>query len=81
MRTDIMTSTRRAIERLVMQIQTAFLDNPLLSVTLTAAPRRFGVDEPTCAGVLGALVDAQVLTRREGIYRRNFPRTAARPAA
>jgi hypothetical protein len=40
-----------------------------------------GVDEVTCAGVLGALVDAHVLTRREGVYRRNFPRPAVRPAA
>jgi hypothetical protein len=76
-----MTSTRRRIEDLVMQMQTAFLDNPMLSLTLRAAHRRFGVDEVTCAGVLSALVEAQVLTKREGVYRRYFPRPAMRPAA
>ena len=76
-----MTSTRSRIERLVMKIQSAFLENPVLSLTLPAAQRRFGIDEITCAGVLGALVDARVLIRREGIYRRNFPRPAVRPAA
>jgi hypothetical protein len=53
----------------------------MLSLTLAAARRRFCVDDVTCAGVLGALVDARVLTKREGIYRRNFPRPAVRPAA
>lgn len=76
-----MTSTRSRIEHLLMQIQSAFLDNPMLSLTLPAAQRRFGVDEITCAGVLAALVDARVLTKSEGVYRRNFPRPAVRPAA
>jgi hypothetical protein len=77
----MITSTRSRLESLVMQIQSAFLDNPMLSLTLAAAERRFGIDEVTCAGVLGALVDARVLTRREGVYRRNFPRPVMRPAA
>ena len=47
----------------------AFLENPTLSLTLPAAQRRFGADEVTCAGVLGALVDAGVLTEREGRHR------------
>ena len=76
-----MTSTRSRIEHLLMQIQSAFLDNPMLSLTLPAAQRRFGVDEITCAGVLAALVDARVLKKSEGVYRRNFPRPAVRPAA
>ena len=76
-----MTSMRNQIENLVMQVQSAFLENPMLSLTLPAARRRFDVDEVTCAGVLGVLVDARVLTKREGIYRRNFPRPAVRPAA
>jgi hypothetical protein len=76
-----MTSTRSRIESLVMQMQSGFLDNPTLSLTLAAAQQRFAVDEVTCAGVLGALVDAQVLTKRDGVYRRNFPRPALRPAA
>jgi hypothetical protein len=65
----------------VIQIQSAFLENPMLSLTLPAVHRRFGVDAVTCAGVLGALVDAQVLVKDHGVYRRNFPRPAVRPAA
>ena len=77
----MMTLTRSRIESLLMRIQSAFLDNPMMSLTLPAAQRRFAVDEVTCAGVLGALVDARVLTAHEGVYRRNFPRPAVRPAA
>ena len=76
-----MTSTRSRIESHVMQMQSAFLDNPMLSLTLSAAQRRFGVDEVTCAGALGVLVDAQVLTKREGVYQRYCPRPAVRSAA
>ena len=76
-----MTPTRERIESLVMQIQTAFLENPMLSLTLPAAQRRFGLDGVTCAGVLGALVEARVLTEREGAYRRYVPRPAVRRAA
>jgi hypothetical protein len=75
------TWTRSRIESLVTLMQSAFLDNPTRSLTLSSARRRFGVDEVTCAGVLGALVDAGVLTKREGVYRRHFPRPALRPAA
>ena len=76
-----MTSTRSRIENLLMQIQSAFLDDPMLSLTLPGAQRRFDIDEVTGAGVLGALVDARVLTMRDGVYRRNFPRHAVRRAA
>ena len=76
-----MTGTRRRIEGLVMQIQSAFLEHPTLWLTLPAAQRRFGIDEVTCAGVLGALVDARVLTKADGTYRRHFPQPAVRPAA
>jgi len=76
-----MTPTRDRIESLVMQIQTAFLENPMLSLTLPAAQRRFGMDEVTCAGLLGALLDAQVLTKRDDVYQRYVPRPAVRPAA
>jgi hypothetical protein len=76
-----MTPTRRRIESLVMRIQSAFLENPMLSLTLPAAQRQFGLDEVTCAGLLDALVDAGVLTTREGAYCRRFPRPALRPAA
>jgi len=73
-----MTATRGRIERLVMRIQTDFLQHPTLTLTLPAAQKRFGIDEVTCAGVLGALVDARVLTDREGAYTWNFPRLVAR---
>ena len=78
---DTMTPTRGRIESLVMQIQTAFLENSMLSLTLPAAQRRLGLDGVTCAGVLGALVEARVLTEREGVYRRYVPRPAVRRAA
>ena len=71
-----MTLTRSHIESLVMRIQTAFLECPTLSLTLPAAQRWFGADEVRCAGVLGALVDAQVLTERNGVYRRHLPQAA-----
>ena len=76
-----MTAIRDRIENLVMKIQTAYLEHPTLVLTLSAAQTRFGVDEVTCAGVLGALVDARVLTRRDGAYSRYFPRLAGRRAA
>jgi hypothetical protein len=77
---DAMTARDR-IEHLVVRIQSDFLDNPTLALTQPAAEKRFGIDEVTCAGVLGALEEARVLTRREGAYRRYFPRLAARRAA
>lgn len=69
-----MTATRDRIEDLVVRIQTDFLENPNLMLTLPAARNRFHVDDATCAGVLAALVEARVLTEREGAYRRLFPR-------
>ena len=76
-----MTATHDRIEDLVLRIQSDFLDNPTLALTEPAAEKRFGIDKATCAGVLGALVDARVLAEREGAYRRYFPRLAARRAA
>ncbi len=75
-----MTATRGRIEHLVVRIQSDFLDNPTLTLTLPAVEKRFGIDEVACAAVLGALVDARVLTEREGAYRRSPP-GAARQAA
>ena len=64
-----MTPTRGGIEHLVMRIQAAFLENPMLSLTLPEAQRRFGVDEAACAAVLGALVDARFLAKtRDGAF-------------
>jgi len=76
-----MTRNQRRIEGLVMQMQAAFLEAPTRSLTLRDAQQRFGVDEVTCTAVLGALVDARVVNTREGVYRRNVPRPAERPAA
>jgi hypothetical protein len=76
-----MTPTRRRIESLLVRIQADFLGNPTLALALPAAQKRFGVDEVTCAAILGALADAGVLIERDGVYRRYFPRQAARPAA
>ena len=79
---DAMTATRSQIEDLVMRIQADYLEQPTLALRLPAAQTRFDlVDEVTCADVLGALVDAEVLTQREGAFRRYFPRLARRRAA
>jgi hypothetical protein len=78
---DAMTATRDRIENLVVRIQSDFLDNPTLALTLPAAEKWFGIDEVACAAVLGVLVDARVLTEREGAYRRYFPPQAAPRAA
>ena len=76
-----MTATCVRIEHLVLQMQSDFLDNPTLTLTLPAAAKHFGVDEVTCGGVLDALVDARVLTERAGAYSRHLPRQAALRAA
>ena len=76
-----MTATRAQIENLVMRIQTEYLEHPMLALTLPAAQTRFGLDEVTSAGVLGALVDARVLTQGDGAYSRYFPRLTGRRAA
>jgi len=72
-----MTPTRSEIESLVLRIQSDFLEHPMLSLTLPRARERFDLDETTCSGILGALVDARVLTQRGGAYRRYFPRVAS----
>jgi len=78
---DAMTAMRDRIEHLVMRIQTDYLEHPTLALTLPAAQTRFGLDAVTCAGVLGALVDARVLTKGVGAYSRYFPRLDGRRAA
>lgn len=78
---DAMIATRGRIERLVMRIQSAFLDHPNLALTLPAAEKRFGLDEATCGAVLAVLADARVLIERGGVYRRQFPGPSARRAA
>ena len=76
-----MTPTRRHIENLVVRIQNAFLYEPTLRLTQSAAERQFGVDAVTCAGVLKALVDAGVLTIQDGAFRRYFPGPVEQRAA
>ena len=76
-----MTATEPRISNMVLRIQTDFLDDPTLCLTLRHAQKRFGFDRAACVGVLTALVDARVLTCREGAYGRYFPRVAAQQAA
>ena len=69
-----MTPTRRLIADLLLRIQGAFLDTPGLTITLQEARLLFGLDEATCAAILKALVDSNVLTRtRRGAYVRLIP--------
>jgi hypothetical protein len=75
-----MTASHNRVQDFLVRIQSDFLEHPALALTLPAAERRFGLDEATCAGVLGALVDARVLTERDGTYRRYFPRPVWRAA-
>jgi hypothetical protein len=81
MENTAMTETRETVEHLVMRIQNDYLDHPLLALTLGDAQERFGIDEVTCEAVLAALVDADVLTRRNGKYRMNRGRHGAARAA
>jgi hypothetical protein len=76
-----MIATHRNIENLVMRIQSAFLYDPALTLTLPAAQAQFGIDSVTGLGVLEALVEAGVLTVQDGSYRRYFPGLLERRAA
>ena len=76
-----MSATCGQIGDLVMRIQGEYLEHPTLALTLPTAQARFGLDAVTCAGVLEAMVDARVLTQRDGAYTRRFPRLAGRRAA
>ena len=70
-----MNANPRRVERLVMRIQRDFLNTPALRVTLPQAEHRFRLDRHSCHEILGALVDARVLTRTaDGAYIRRFPR-------
>jgi hypothetical protein len=73
--------TSRWIENLVMRMESDFLEDSNLMLTLQSAADRFGVDEPTCKAVLTALVDSEVLAlTREAAYIRYFPRLRGRAA-
>jgi hypothetical protein len=69
------------VAALVMKIQTDFLDTPDLTLTLSQAQQRFGVNAIQCEAVLNVLVDANVLKARDGSYRRFFPRLTPRADA
>ena len=72
-----MTPSRGWIERLLMDIQEAFLDDPALTLTVTQAQRRFGADAAACEAILATLLDAGVLAQApDGAYRRFVPRPA-----
>lgn len=72
-----MTSSPGYVAALVMQMQNEFLEAPMLKLTVPDAERRFGANSVACEAVLGALVEARVLTRtRDGAYVRFFPRLA-----
>ena len=72
-----MATNAPRVEALVMRIQRDFLDAPALRLTLPEVERRFGIDRMSCEALLGALVDARVLTRAvDGAYTRFFPRLA-----
>ena len=62
-----MTPSCGRIDALVRLVQSRFLETPELTLTLSEAQERFGVDEIACEAVLGALVDARVLAKtRDG---------------
>jgi hypothetical protein len=72
-----MTFTAPAIGSLVLRTQDLFVHAPTTPLTLPQVARRLGLDACTSAAVLGALVDAHVLTRTPaGAYLRYFPRQA-----
>ncbi len=76
-----MHATPNRIATLVTQIQQDFLDAPALTLTLSDAPARFGIDTGTCRALLDFLVEAQVLRNRRGAYVRHFPTRVSRRAA
>jgi DNA-binding IclR family transcriptional regulator len=72
-----MTPTCEQIQRLVTQVQDAFLGAPGLHLTLPQAQRRFSLDPATCHAILAVLVEAGVLTRtQDDTYFRYLPRAA-----
>lgn len=71
------TTSREALEALIMRMQDDFLESTALKLTLPEAEERFGVDRVTCEAILSALVESHVLTlTREATYARLFPQLA-----
>lgn len=68
----------------VLDVQTAFLTEPGLELTVPAAQARFHLDEASCREVFGLLADTGVLcVRGNGGYVRRIPRVtrASAPAS
>jgi hypothetical protein len=73
----MISSRRRRIQDLVVDIQQTFLDTPGLKLTLAQVRRQFSTDAIACSAVLNVLVEAGVLMRTPaGQYARLLPRTA-----
>ena len=69
---------QRRIENLVMRIESEFLDDPELRLTVDEAQRRFGVDGITCEAILETLVDSTVLFKTsDRVYGRLIPHVNA----
>ena len=69
------------IDEVLQRIQGEFVEMPGLRLTTAQAQRLWGLERDLCDALLGALVDAQVLYERDGVYRRYMPRPAVRRAA
>jgi hypothetical protein len=64
-----MVEERRGIWEIVRRIRCEFLEMPGLRLTERQAQRLWRLDESACNAVLGALVDANFLTRtRDGAF-------------
>ncbi len=62
----------RGIQEVVRRVRGEFLEMPGLRLTPKQAQRLWRLDEPSCAAVLGALVDARFLARtRDGAFVRH----------
>jgi hypothetical protein len=62
---------RPRITEAVERLKGLFLEIPGTQLTLADASKLSGLDHPVCELVLGALEDAQFLTRgRDGLYQR-----------
>jgi hypothetical protein len=69
-----MTANRKEIEKLLMRIQSEFLNTPSLRLTVKQVQGRCTGDLVLCQALLNVLVDARVIAKSpEGTYARYFP--------
>jgi hypothetical protein len=74
---DVMSDCSRT-GAIVLDVQTAFLTDPKLELTLRDAQTRFHLDQTSCREVLGLLADTGVLCVTEhGEYVRYVPRVVS----